>query len=79
MIGTALYLAARCAGLDAPPAVAPGEFRMWFDAAREGTLVVPEEVCAGRGGIVMSSSPGSPTSRSPAISPRTSRTSAPWG
>ncbi len=44
MIGTILHLAALCAGLDAPPAVSPGEFRAWFDAAREGTLVVPDDV-----------------------------------
>lgn len=44
MIGTTLYLAALCVGLDAPPAVRPDEFRAWFDAAREGTLVVPDDV-----------------------------------
>lgn len=44
MIGMILLLAGAVAGLDAPPAVAPGEFRAWFDAAREGTLQVPEEV-----------------------------------
>ena len=47
MIGTTFWLAALCVGLDAPPAVAPGEFRAWFDAAREGTLVIPEEVARG--------------------------------
>ena len=47
MIGTTLYLAALCAGLEAPRAVAPGEFQAWFDAAREGTLVVPEDVARG--------------------------------
>jgi pimeloyl-ACP methyl ester carboxylesterase len=40
----ALVLVALCVGLDAPPAVAPGEFRAWFDAAREGTLAIPDDV-----------------------------------
>jgi pimeloyl-ACP methyl ester carboxylesterase len=44
MVGMTLLVAGALVGLDAPPAVRPDEFGAWFEAAREGTLAVPDGV-----------------------------------
>ncbi len=78
MVGMTLLLAGLLVGAEPRRPSRLASSARWFDAACEGTLVVPDEVARNAGGSATSSSLGSPTSRSPATSPRTRRTSARW-